>query len=369
MLIRANILTPDGLLPEAVLEVDGESIGDIRSDASGDALSLPSCVLVPGFVDMHCHGGGGYDMTTDPAQAAHFHLTHGTTTMLGSLVTASRDDLLEQVGRLGSLVADDTLAGIHLEGPWLSAHQCGAHDESLLRAPDLAEITALLKAGAGSIRMATIAPELPGAIDAIEFLASAGVIAAIGHTDCDYDTCLDAIDAGATVATHLFNRMPHLGKRHPGPVLALLESADVTLELIPDGIHVDPNLMRYVAGTAGVQRVAAVTDAMAAAGAGDGHYLLGELDVDVVDGVARLTGEGNLAGSTLTMDRALQVLVTECGLELADASQMLSATPARTLGLADRGVLAPGRRADLVALDDSYEVVGVMRAGQWVVQP
>ena len=317
--------------------------------------------IVPGFVDQHCHGGGGFDMASDVKAAARFHLSHGTTSLVASLVTADRPTLLNQVE---SLVGESAIAGVHLEGPWLSAHQCGAHDATQLRAPDRGEIAALLDTGI--LSMVTFAPELPGALDAIAQVVESGVVAAIGHTDCDYDTAVAAIAAGATVATHLFNRMPHLGKRRPGPVLALLEHSDVTLELIADGVHVDPHLLRYVIAVAGADRVAAVTDAMAAAGAGDGDYRLGELEVTVRDGVARLADSGALAGSTLTCDAALRNLVA-AGVALPDAVTTLTSTPAPAMGLTDRGVLAPGYRADLVVLDEDLSVTRVMRAGHWVV--
>ena len=368
MFIHADFVTPSGLVQSARLEiVDGLIAG--FTDEPGDGIDLSGHTVVPGFVDMHCHGGGTFDMTVTPAESADFHLQHGTTTILGSLVTASAEQLLAQIRMLRGLAADGVIAGIHLEGPWLSAHQCGAHDEDLLRPPTPDEIAALVRTGEGTIRMATLAPELPGAIEAIALLTDAGVVAAVGHTDCDYDTAVAAIDAGATVATHLFNRMPHLGKRHPGPVLALLEAPEVTLELIPDGVHVDTNLMRFVVNTVGPERIAGVTDAMAAAGAGDGHYTLGELDVDVVDGVARLSDDGALAGSTLTMDSALRTLVADCGLGLVEVSRMLSGTPAQAMGFSDRGAIERGMRADLVVLTPDLDVVAVMRTGEWVVTP
>lgn len=318
--------------------------------------------LVPGFIDQHCHGGGGYDVATHAGQAADFHLRHGTTTMVASLVTASAPVLKEQVAALVPLVEQGVIGGIHLEGPWLSPQQCGAHDASLLRNPDAAELGELL--ASGGVRMVTFAPELPGALAAIRQTVEAGAVAAVGHTACDYDTAVSAIEAGATVATHLFNRMPHLGKRHPGPVLAFLEDPRVVVELIADGIHVDPHLLRYVVAVTG--RASVVTDAMAAAGMGDGDYRLGELPVQVRDGQARLAAGGALAGSTLTMDHALRTLVT-AGVALSDAVASLTSTPARAMGFSDRGVIAAGHRADLVLLDDDLQVTRVMRSGSWLV--
>ncbi len=349
-----------------------ESLGTGRPPV-GAATDLAGCTIVPGFVDQHCHGGNRGDFfagRTDAASiGAQMHLEHGTTTLVASLVTAAPADLLGQVRALVPLVDDGTLAGIHLEGPWLSTRRCGAHDPDLLRAPDPVEIRALLEAGGGRIVMVTIAPELDGALSAIAQLRQAGVIVAVGHTDCSHEQALQAVDAGATVATHLFNQMPAMHKRAPGPVLALLDDARVTVELIPDGVHVDPALVGFVARALGSGRVAAVTDAMGAAGAPDGQYEIGALHVEVVDSVARLAGGGPLAGSTLTMDRALRTLVHACGLPLVAASATTSTTPARVLGLSDRGRIAPGLRADLVAVDTELHVVAVMRAGTWVAVP
>jgi len=233
---------------------------------------------------------------------AELHRRHGTTTLVASLVTASQPDLIEQIRALAPLVDDGTFAGIHLEGPWLSHHRCGAHDPALLRAPEPAEVAALIDAGGGRIIMATIAPELPGVIAAIEQMTAAGVVAAVGHTDCSADQARRAVDSGATVATHLLNQMPAIHKRAGGPVVALLDDPRVTVELIPDGVHVDPALIGFLVRSLGPDRVAAVTDAMGAAGAPDGDYRIGALDVVVSGGVANLAGGGPLAGSTLTMD-------------------------------------------------------------------
>jgi len=355
---RIHATVVSGSASSAVVTVQGDRIVEVTA-ASGRGEGL----LVPGFIDQHCHGGGGHDVATHAAQVADFHLRHGTTTMVASLVTASAPSLKEQVAALVPLVERGVIGGIHLEGPWLSPQQCGAHDASQLRRPDAAELGSLL--ASGSVRMVTFAPELPGALAAIRQTVAAGSVAAIGHTDCDYDLAVCAIEAGATVATHLFNRMPHLGKRHPGPVLALLEDPRVFVELIADGLHVDRHLLRYVIATA-QGRVSVVTDAMAAAGMGDGDYLLGELPVHVRDGQARLASDHALAGSTLTMDRALRTVVA-AGVPLPDAVTTLTRGPARAMGFSDRGVIEAGSRADLVLLDDELQVTRVMRSGNWLV--
>nr|BFE86290.1 hypothetical protein GCM10020093_088910 [Planobispora longispora] len=221
--------------------------------------------------------------------------------------------------------------------------------------------------------MLTIASELPGALDTIREAAANGVIAALGHSDADYGRTIAGIEAGARVATHLYNAMPQLGHRDPGPIAALLEDERVTVELVNDGVHVHPAMLRLAYRAAGAGRTALITDAMAAAGVGDGSYGLGPLKVDVVDGVARLAdgpGAGSIAGSTLTMDVAFRRAVHELGLSLPEAAEVTSRTPARVLGLSDQlGSVSAGRRADLVVLTDGLEVAGVMRHGAWITEP
>ncbi len=224
-------------------------------------------------------------------------------TTLASLVTASPADLLAAVRGLAEATRDGVIAGIHLEGPWLSAAHCGAHDHTQMRDATPAEIDALLAAGDGAIRMVTLAPERPGSDAAITRLVDAGVVVAVGHTDATYEQTRHAIELGATVGTHLFNAMRPLHHREPGPALALLEDPRVIVELIADGIHVHPAVVHATVQAAGADRVALVTDATAAAGVGDGEYRLGAVPVDVVDGVARVRGTSTIAGSTATMDR------------------------------------------------------------------
>jgi N-acetylglucosamine-6-phosphate deacetylase len=332
---------------------------------------FPDCTVVPGFVDMHVHGGGGASYTdTDGnadgvAAAAGFHLRHGTTTTLASLVTASPTDLIAGVRALAEASRRGTVAGIHLEGPWLSQARCGAHDPTLMRNPDPAEIDTVLTAGDGAIRMVTLAPELPGADAAITRFLDAGVVVAVGHTDATYEQTQQAVAAGATVGTHLFNAMPPLHHREPGPALALLQDPKVTVELIADGVHVHPALVHEVIRAAGPQRVAVVTDAVAAAGCADGEFRLGAVPIDVVSGVARVHGTSTIAGSTATMDRLFRSVAATAG--LAAAVQMTSATPARALGLERVGGLRAGYDANLVVLDRDLQVAAVMVRGDWRV--
>jgi N-acetylglucosamine-6-phosphate deacetylase len=335
-------------------------------------VEYPDAIVVPGFLDIHVHGGGGASYTDGVADeiacAARFHRSHGTTTTLASLVTAAPAELLRQVAALTDATKAGVVAGIHLEGPWLSSARCGAHDAAQLRDPDPAEIETLLAAADGAIRMVTIAPELPGSDDAIRLLADAGVVVAVGHTDASYQQAHRAVELGATVGTHLFNAMRPLHHRDPGPAVALLEDPRVTVELIADGVHVHRALLRHVIASAGTDRVALITDAMAAAGLADGSFRLGILDVDVQDQVARVRGMSTIAGSTATMDRIFRAAVdsSACDDALAAAAQMTATTPARTLGLTDVGRISPGLRADLVVLDADLAVHAVMAGGDWL---
>lgn len=327
--------------------------------------AFPDGTVVPGFVDMHVHGGGGASYTDGDGigGAADFHLRHGTTTTLASLVTASPQDLLAGVRALAEATRHGTVAGIHLEGPWLSRARCGAHDPAHLRAPDPAEIDAVLAAGDGAIRMVTLAPELPGSDDAIRRFRDAGVVVAVGHTDATYEQAEHAIALGATVGTHLFNAMRPLQHREPGPALALLRHTDVTVELIADGVHVHPAVVDAVLAAAGPDRVAVVTDAIAAAGRGDGAFRLGAVAVDVVSGVARVRGTSTIAGSTATMDRLFRNV--NAGAGLTAAALTTSESPARALGLERVGRLCTGYDANLVVLDADLRVTAVMAAGRW----
>ncbi|MEI8082689.1 MAG: N-acetylglucosamine-6-phosphate deacetylase [Actinomycetes bacterium] len=367
-----RVVTPHGVVESGWVAIEGERIvatGVGDPDEPLD-IDLRSRTLLPGFVDQHCHGGGGNSfITTDPAEAyraARLHQEHGTTSIVASLVSGSREDLTDQIRALSPLVDQGVIEGIHLEGPWIRKHHRGAHDPAQLRDPTQEEVGELLAIGAGRIKMVTIAPELHGAIKAIHQMVRAGVVAAVGHTDADYDRTNLAIKAGATVGTHLSNAMRALHHRDPGPVAALLEAPNVTVELIADGVHVHPAILRIVAAEAGYDRIALVTDAMAAAGAADGHYMLGKLDVDVIDGEAHLVEGGAIAGSTLTLDKAMRYMVLTGHTTLANAVKMLSATPARTMGLTDRGKIEVGMRADLLILGPRLEVEAVMVRGDWV---
>ncbi len=369
----ARAVLPEGITTTGQLAVAGTKF-TAHPHPDAQEIDVRGHWLIPGFVDLHNHGGGGASFTSGTAEdilkGIHTHRTHGTTTLVASTVTGDMATLTAQAGLLSELAEQGDIAGVHFEGPFISPCRKGAHSEALLRDPDPADVRKLIDAARGQARMVTLATELPGGLDSVRLLVEHGVLAAIGHTDATYEQTVEAIDAGATVATHLFNAMPAIGHRTPGPITALLEDERVTVELINDGVHLHPAALRLAFRHAGADRVAFITDAMDAAGFGDGRYLLGPLEVEVSEGVARLVEGGSIAGSTLTLDRAFRRAVTVDRLPVTDAVAALSATPARLLGIYDRvGSLEPGKDADLVLLDADFMVKGVMRKGSWVVEP
>jgi N-acetylglucosamine-6-phosphate deacetylase len=379
VLLAANtVLTGSELLRPGWIEFSGDIVATI---GAGTSPRTPDCDLgavtvVPGFVDTHVHGGGGANFSAasraETATAVAFHRRHGTTTLIASLVTADPAELLRQVGELADDVHGGLIAGIHAEGPWISTKRCGAHQRSLMRDPDPAELDRVLDAGGGAIRMITLAPERDGALAAIGRIVDAGAVAAVGHTDASYEQTRAAIAAGATVGTHLFNAMSPIDRREPGPIIALLEDDRVTVELITDGVHVDPAIYRHVTRSAGPDRVSLITDAMAATGMTDGVYQLGPITVNVVAGVARVAGTDTIAGSTATMDHQFRFAVNHSWLSrdeaLMTAVRQASINPARAVGLPCTG-LVPGASADLVVLDADLALAGVLRQGSWIVEP
>ncbi len=376
MLLTADtIVTGREVLRPGWIEVSGTSLAAIGSgDPPGvvDA-ALGPVTVVPGFVDTHVHGGAGFDFSTADvdgvATAVAFHRRHGTTTLVASLVTLDPAELAHRVELLAWLVRDGLIAGVHLEGPWLSTQRCGAHDPALLRDPDPGELDRVFSLGGDAVRMITFAPERPGAIDAIRRTVASGAVAAVGHTESTYEQTCAAISSGATVATHLFNAMRPIHHREPGPIVALLDDPRVTVELICDGVHVNAALYRHILKHVGERRISLITDAMAAAGKPDGRYRIGGLAVDVVDHVARVSGTETIAGSTATMDRVFRYSVTHSGFSrdaaIALAVQQTSINPALALGLPSPE-LRDGGPANLVVLNTQLGVEGVLHNGSWV---
>jgi N-acetylglucosamine-6-phosphate deacetylase len=370
VLANARVVTPDAVIEGGWASVAGGRIAAVGADGAPPdmpAVDLGGAWLLPGFVDLHMHGGGGHDVTSSPdamAGAVAFHRAHGTTSTLISLVTAPVEQLREQLAWAAALSrSTGGVLGAHLEGPFLSHARCGAQNAAYLRLPDRTAFAELLAAADGTLRSMTVAPELPGAPELVADVVAAGVVAALGHSDATYAHARAAIDAGASLCTHLFNGMRPLHHREPGLVGAALESG-IACELINDGVHVHPAVTALLGRRP--DQLVLVTDAIDAAGVGDGQYVLGGQAVRVQDGQARLASTGSLAGSTLTMAEAVRRAVQDSGLSVEVASAAASGNPARVLGLQDSlGAISPGRSADFVVLDDELQVQAVMAAGVW----
>lgn len=370
----------DGEAADSWLVFDGDRIAAAGTGAGWAAHAVAGAavtdaaggLLTPGFIDLHGHGGGGASFDDGPGaigRALAVHRAHGTTRSVLSLVANPVGALERSLTVIADLAERDPLVlGSHLEGPFLAPSRKGAHNPDFLSAPSPAAVERLVAAARGTLRQVTLAPELPGALDAIGALTAAGAVVAVGHTEADEALARAAFDRGARLLTHAFNAMPGIGHREPGPVVAAIRDERVTAELILDGVHVHPDVARLLLDAA-PGRVALITDAMAAAGAADGAYRLGSLDVAVTDGVARVVlpdgSPGSIAGSTLTLDLALRAATKRAGMSLAAAVAALTWVPARALGLDDHlGRLAPGYAADAVLLSGAGEVRAVWGAGR-----
>ncbi|MFI2105499.1 N-acetylglucosamine-6-phosphate deacetylase [Isoptericola sp. NPDC019693] len=405
--LRGRVVTPqDDVLDGVVVVADGvvRWVGPVAAAEHADpevaaavaAAAVPAdgTVLLPGLVDLHNHGGGGVgfpDATTadEALVAVREHRRHGTTTMLASLVTADRETLLTRAAMLAGLAEAGEIAGIHAEGPFLSHERRGAQSPDDLLPGDPRLVRDLVEASRGHLRTMTVAPEVDGVVGpegAAEALVAAGVVPSLGHTDATTEQAevliaqasaalAAAAEAGEAparemTATHLFNGMRPLHHRAPGPIAACLAAAargELVVELIADGVHLAPATVRTVVETVGADRVALVTDAMAAAGMADGSYELGPMAVTVRDGVARLSDPADPAGGAIAGGTAHLVDVVRrtvaAGVPLVDAVRSASWVPARVLGLTDVGGLVVGRRADIVETDGDLRVRRVLRAG------
>ena len=358
----ATVLIDQELQKEVWLEIEDGVICSINSGTTPEYDFRYDGILIPGFVDIHCHGGGGkYFASLTDAEIAQVIATHregGTVAGLASLVTEPIPNLISQIKRLVPFAERGEIAGIHLEGPYLSHARCGAHDPNLLRTPTIAEVQTLLDAGQGFIKMITIAPELDGALEVIEYLAKSGVIAAIGHSQSDAATAQSAIDRGASVVTHFNNAMPKVVDGPGTMSSAVISELRVSLELILDGEHVATQVVRNIFEAA-PNRVVMITDAMSAAGSIDGNYQIANLEVSVKDGVARLASNGSLAGSTLTMAKAFNHALNEIGISITEAVHAASTLPALILGRTDLGEIAVGKSAFLNHLAKNGEITPI----------
>ncbi|QCB95392.1 N-acetylglucosamine-6-phosphate deacetylase [Cellulomonas shaoxiangyii] len=397
--LRGRVVTPAGVLDDGAVLVDGATIAWVGpADATPGGPPAPPGgpvrTLLPGLVDLHCHGGGGAGFpdaldADDVLRAAEEHLRHGTTSLVASLVTAPRDVLVARTALLADAVDAGVLAGIHLEGPFLSAARRGAQSPADMLPGDPDLVREIAAAARGHLVTMTVAPEVPGVADGtddvVAALVAVGAVPSVGHTDASAEVTESAVERvfdllaatpGARsvrpTATHLFNGMRPLHHRDPGPVAACLAAAAggrLVVELVADGTHLDPVTVRTVLELVGADAVALVTDAMAAAGMPDGEYRLGPLAVRVVDGVARtVDGDGTpdaIAGGVAHLIDVVRHVVA-AGVPLVDAVRAAATTPATVLGRDDVGALVAGRRADLVVATHDLRPVAVARAGRWV---
>lgn len=378
----ARVVTPDGVLEDGVAVVEGESIRAVEARRGfallgAERVDATGLTLLPGFLDVHIHGGGGadtMDATPDALRAIlRAHSRHGTTGLLLTTITQSREAIsaalraARDAARQGAAFCPDgaTPLGIHLEGPYICPTRAGAQPKEYVRdyAPD--EFAEWLEIADATIKLMTMAPERPGADALLRTARDAGVVVTIGHTDADAAQTEAALDAGATHATHLFNAMPPLHHRKPGPIAPLLAEPRALVEIIADGHHLAPEIVRLVLAAKGAERVALITDAMAAADVGDGAYTLGGHPVTVTDGRATLA-DGTLAGSVLTMDRAAANVHAWTGASWEAIARMTSGNVADEMGWTTKGRIAPGADADFVLVDDTLTVQATYVAGRCV---
>ena len=390
--LRGTAILAQGLVPDALLLLEAGDIiwsgpaGHAPRHTATRALQHEGLIL-PGLVDLHCHGGGGAsfpdaESTEDMLIAVREHRRHGTTSLVASLVTADRQTLRERVADLASLAADGEIAGIHLEGPFISVERRGAQNPEHITAGDADLVRELAALAGGALATMTVAPEAEGADAVIETLAEVGALPSLGHTDGSSETMTRAIRlsraelrrehgrSALPTATHLFNGMRPIHHRDPGPALSALDAAasgELVVEVIADGVHLDARTVAHVFAIAAEGNVALVTDAMAAAGMPDGQYRLGALDVTVAAGVATLSGGTSIAGGTAHLLDVVRFAVNEAGIDLVEAVRAASLVPATVLGQQERiGSLAAGRRADVLLVDAELTAVTVLRGGEIV---
>jgi N-acetylglucosamine-6-phosphate deacetylase len=378
-----RLYTPVEEIQSPLLVVEDGVISEVRSRASkqipdgASLIDFGDAVLAPGFVDIHMHGGAGLDLMralpSDLPRLGKFLTAHGVTGYFATTVAAPLDVTCSALERLADAIEaahanhdDPALArplGIHLEGPFLSHKRRGVHPPEFLVAPTLAVFERLWQAARGHVRMLTIAPEIPGAMEVIAEAARRGVCVSIGHSDAEMPVARDAVKAGARHATHTFNAMRPLDHREPGIIGEVLSDDQLSADIIVDGIHVDPAVVKIFLRAKGLERAVLITDAISATGMPDGRYQLGPIEVDVKDG--KCTSNGSLAGSVLTMDRAVRNVTRFSEWTLRDGVQAATLNPARAVGLAaHHGILAKGASADFTVLNPAGEVLKTIVRGQ-----
>jgi N-acetylglucosamine-6-phosphate deacetylase len=379
IITASRLITPIEWIESPIVVAEDGHITALRSrnDAeipAGRLLDFPDLILAPGFIDIHIHGGAGRDaMEADESALTEIErqlVRHGVTAYLPTTVTASQEKILQALSGLGKLIGSANKKqgraaplGIHLEGPFISHEKRGVHPPQDLLPPSPHALERFWQASAGTIRMMTIAPELAGATETIRYARSLGVHSSLGHSNATYQEAQSGIAAGADHATHTFNAMRPLDHRDPGILGAVLENDELTADIIADGIHVHPSVLGLFLRAKGADRAVLITDAISATDMPDGVYSLGGLEVQVSNG--RCEYQGKLAGSVLTLDRAIRNVMTFAGWKLQQAVRLATLNPAQRLGITDqRGLLAPGRRADLVVLTPAGEVAHTIIGGE-----
>lgn len=376
VIINANVVTMNELLPNSAIWVEGGKIKKITSTSSDFAAPSNSKVIdagghivMPGMIDVHIHGANGFDMMDGTVESIQevsmISAKTGCTSFLATSVTSTIENLMGMIDRVKDVVGQEDgakIAGIHLEGPYLNVKRKGMQNEKFLRHPDMEELKGILAEAESLIKMVTIAPELPGGMEMVQFLKEKGIIVALAHSDATYEETKEAFSKGASHVTHCFNGMRPIHHRDPGLVIAAFEEAHVSLQAIVDHVHLHPAIVRLMHRIKGPEGVVLITDALQAMYMGDGFYDFGGHEVNVADGIAQLA-DGTLASSTVTMNEALRKTV-ESGISLVDAVFMASTSPANILGLESKGRILPGADADLVLIDSEFEVSWTMIDGE-----
>jgi N-acetylglucosamine-6-phosphate deacetylase len=357
--------------------IRNDKIESVHNDDESFVINADSVIdgggqlLIPGMIDVHIHGAEGFDMMDGTIQSveavSRACARTGCTSFLATSVSSTLDDLLKMISNVKKVAGREPGAqaiGLHIEGPYLNVKRKGMQNERYLRHPDLDEMKSIIEASGSLLRMVTLAPELPGGLEMIHLLKEKGIIAAIAHSDATYEEAKLAFQSGASHVTHCFNGMRPIHHRDPGVVIAAFEESSVSVQAIVDDVHLHPAIVRLIYREKGPDKMVLITDALQAMGMGDGTYLFGGHEVKVSDGVAKLT-DGTLASSTVTMNEALQKAV-QSGIPLKDAVMMATQTPADILGLSNKGRIAPGADADLVLINDQFEVLCTIVNGKIV---
>lgn len=377
----ARLFTPTEVIESPLVVIEDGAIQSLSARSALEApsgaqhLDFPNLVIAPGFIDIHIHGGAGHDvMQDDPSGRVAFEKSlakHGVTSYLPTTVTAAMDRILGAVDRLGNLISAEDAdhahvgarpLGIHLEGPFISAAKCGVHPVEYLIAPTIELFERILDASGGTLKMMTVAPELPGAAEVIRQARERGVYTSIGHSNATFQEAARGIAAGAVSATHTFNAMRALDHREPGILGAVLSDDRVMADIIADGVHVAPAIVEVFLKAKGAERAVLITDAISATGMPDGTYQLGPFQAEVHGDRAEL--QGKLAGSVLTLDRAVRNVISFANWTLQQSLILVTRNPAQLIGADGKGELAVGSDADLVLLSEKGEVVHTMVGGQ-----